>query len=59
MVDAADVVHCLGEPVNTRQGLAIEDISLFDNHRHHHVVGAAEGVANGVVQLDVLVFLRQ
>ena len=59
VVDARQRVHALGQAVDALQGIVVKDIPFLDFHRQDDVVGAAEGIANAVVQLDVGMLLRQ
>ena len=52
-------INALGQAVYPRQCVAIEDGPLFHRYRHDHVIGAAEGILDLVVQLNVGMLLRQ
>ena len=59
VVDAVDLVEALGHLPDLVQGLGREDRAVLHLEHDHDVVGAAEGAREAVVDLDVLVVLRQ
>ena len=58
VVDAGQGVHTLREAVNTLQAVVAENVTLFHFQRQDHIIGAAEGIAKAVVQLNVGMLLR-
>ncbi len=59
VVDIGDVIELLRDAMDAIERLVGEDSALFHLERNDDDVGAAERIADGIVELDIGVLLRQ